>query len=874
MILEGYLKSVYLLLAIALVSILIFKFEFSFGEERPIPDWVKTTISLWSNGSITNDEFVRAIEYLSDRGIITISSVDEKESQKQIEYLKAKSEVFENEVKQLREENKEYRIQIQSQKIIKSNDYPSTMSNLLDEYQTLQNEIKSLRETNKQFSKQIDSWMMNNESIENKLSSNIKNEQILKMESDYNNKINLLKLENSQFATKIKELEDQTKLYQKNVDLLKTENQNKQDMIDSLNTINHENKSNVNQLIKNEEEYKSIIINLENENLLQKQKINEYEYTIINLEKNSADLNDKIIQANNEFTQNQEKISFLEQENYEQRQILIGIMNEAQNSAESNSLLDSKLSQYQQIIEKLENKNYHNQQRISNLENENIEKNNSLILINKEVEILNDQIIKLNSKIQKYENSIKLLENENMIYKNDLISIDKKTLEFESKINKLEEEKITQSEGVVKLLAEKNTSYEKTIDELKMENKLLEKKLSAINNSNAENLILMSETFAENKVMKEQIDVLIHEIEEKHEQIISLEKNQKQNNFSNILDSSQNTPTFKIDSDLINDLSRKNDLLLVELNYLKAKNLVNDEEIELLRGENQEYRVLLNLLKKGQHSVTGIESANYGAIDNEGQGVVILPSTQTQKRLPDDWISQIKVGSVHTIFVENSPNWSQDMSDEVDYALTYWKETANVDFKIVNDKSVSMSTITWKKDLPNGYDGYALNQSTITIGLGNTYCDGKWRPYSSESVRNILIHELGHILGLGHSIDKSNIMYPMINDAKFAPIEKTFVISGDDSEFIRGCSFSVDPSYNYYVSVQDSNKVDVFFVPSIDEKQNVEDGKSFDYYSNMECIAIEKSYKSGVCKIADSGGMLLINSNKNPITVKVYLEEK
>ena len=142
MILEGYLKSVYLLLAIALVSILIFKFEFSFGEERPIPDWVKTTISLWSNGSITNDEFVRAIEYLSDRGIITISSVDEKESQKQIEYLKAKSEVFENEVKQLREENKEYRIQIQSQKIIKSNDYPSTMSNLLDEYQTLQNEIK------------------------------------------------------------------------------------------------------------------------------------------------------------------------------------------------------------------------------------------------------------------------------------------------------------------------------------------------------------------------------------------------------------------------------------------------------------------------------------------------------------------------------------------------------------------------------------------------------------------------------------------------------------------------------------------------------------------------------------------------------------
>jgi len=120
----------------------------SFADKDEIPDGVKTTLALLTNGEITNEEFVRAIDYLTERGIVEISSTNDKEVQRQIEYLKAKSEVFQEETKDLREENKEYRILLKSQKINKSEKFPTSMSKIFDEYQALQIEVKSLRETN------------------------------------------------------------------------------------------------------------------------------------------------------------------------------------------------------------------------------------------------------------------------------------------------------------------------------------------------------------------------------------------------------------------------------------------------------------------------------------------------------------------------------------------------------------------------------------------------------------------------------------------------------------------------------------------------------------------------------------------------------
>ena len=65
-------------------------------------------------------------------------------------------------------------------------------------------------------------------------------------------------------------------------------------------------------------------------------------------------------------------------------------------------------------------------------------------------------------------------------------------------------------------------------------------------------------------------------------------------------------------------------------------------------------------------------------------------------------------------------------------------------------------------------------------------------------------------------------------------------------------------------------------MPSIEEKYRIDSGDSFDYYSDFNCIGLDKSSKTGVCKeIADSAGMLIINSyNQDTISLKVYLEEQ
>src|SRR3989344_6328163 len=87
------------------------------AEEIEIPEWVKTTLVMWTNGEISDQEFVVAIDYLKNKGIVKLSSVNDEEVQRQIDYLKAKNEVIRKEVEDLRETNEEYRIELKSQEI-------------------------------------------------------------------------------------------------------------------------------------------------------------------------------------------------------------------------------------------------------------------------------------------------------------------------------------------------------------------------------------------------------------------------------------------------------------------------------------------------------------------------------------------------------------------------------------------------------------------------------------------------------------------------------------------------------------------------------------------------------------------------------------
>ncbi|QDI88223.1 matrixin family metalloprotease [Candidatus Nitrosopumilus sp. SW] len=1007
-------------LLILVGSIPISGINFADAQTDEIPEWVKRTLELWSNGEISNEEFVRAIDYLSQKGIVEISSTTDKELKRDVEYLKAKAEVFQQEVKELRDENEEYRILLKSQEMNRSGQFPTSMSSIFDEYQALKKEVDRLRETNKRMSTNIDAWVANM-NPETTVLGNSNDNGLVQVKSDVIEELNNLKVENKKLQNKITELDEKKESYKQNIELLKIENENKQQLIAILKEKNQENRNSANELIQDKETYESLITKLKNESFIQKQKIIEYENkiksydetikqisgekiqtdeTVVSLKnqntgyinainqlenlnqeqklqlssitnellnaneaimKFSAEIQDyenkigTLEDENNQYknridqlglqnTEYENKISQLESENIEQRKTLIGIMNDAEESNEFATALNSRLSEFQKIIKELEDENEQYKTTIHELENENFEKNTSLISMKSEFDKMNQLVNELNSKVAKYENTIQVLEDENELLKNNMMQVNDESIsEYESLVRQLQGEKTIQQESItlmkieieesnelinslnskivsyqkqlslfeeensqyrneitdlkntnesqqdslnsfdtginesdemIKLLVNENKMYQSTIDKLREENRLLENKVSVVSNENTDSLITISEIESENKEMRKQVELLQSEIRQKHEQIQNLKQVQEQKDVKYEQIQAQMSTKQSVKEPAINTANEKDDALIVELNYLKAKNLVNDEEIEILRAENEEYRVLLNLLKKGESSSTGIQNTDYDKIDN-GQGVIVYNNANPEKTLPSDWIARVDNSKTYPIYIEKSPSWSKDMSIEVTEALRFWELTANVKFEIVDSPSFGITSINWERELKNGYDGYVVGQTNVSIGLGSSDCDGKWKAYSSESIKSILIHEIGHTVGLDHAVSKSNIMYPMIQDAKFAPIEQLVTIPQDESVFIKGCSFSADPVYKYNVKVNDSKTADIFFVPSIDEKFKVDSGMTFDYYSDINCIGLEKSYKNGACKVADSAGMLIINSgDQGTISLKIYLEEQ
>ena len=52
-----------------------------------------------------------------------------------------------------------------------------------------------------------------------------------------------------------------------------------------------------------------------------------------------------------------------------------------------------------------------------------------------------------------------------------------------------------------------------------------------------------------------------------------------------------------------------------------------------------------------------------------------------------------------------------------------------------------------------------LNHCVLDISVGDEDCNGNYVQNDENMVSNIIMHEIGHVLGLGHSIDKNHLMY-------------------------------------------------------------------------------------------------------------------
>ena len=72
--------------------------------------------------------------------------------------------------------------------------------------------------------------------------------------------------------------------------------------------------------------------------------------------------------------------------------------------------------------------------------------------------------------------------------------------------------------------------------------------------------------------------------------------------------------------------------------------------------------------------------------------------------------------------------------------------------------------VTWVvRDLGEGVLGHAnLGKGVVEVAIGSYGCDGSFQLFDVDTVEYIMTHELGHSLGLNHSTNPENILYPSI----------------------------------------------------------------------------------------------------------------
>ena len=78
--------------------------------------------------------------------------------------------------------------------------------------------------------------------------------------------------------------------------------------------------------------------------------------------------------------------------------------------------------------------------------------------------------------------------------------------------------------------------------------------------------------------------------------------------------------------------------------------------------------------------------------------------------------------------------------------------------------------VTWVvRNMGEGVLGHAnLGKGVVEVAIGSYGCDGSFQLFDMDTVKEIMTHELGHSIGLGHSTNPDKIMYPTISNTGYA----------------------------------------------------------------------------------------------------------
>jgi hypothetical protein len=119
----------------------------------------------------------------------------------------------------------------------------------------------------------------------------------------------------------------------------------------------------------------------------------------------------------------------------------------------------------------------------------------------------------------------------------------------------------------------------------------------------------------------------------------------------------------------------------------------------------------------------------------------------------------------------------------------------------------------WIKEFGGATVGHAIHKDFIEIGLGDSKCLGKWRPYQYASVLQISIHELGHILGLADDYtNPDTVMYSSVVTSYETDVEETDILAERIGIFYPVCTRRSSSEYTFEVTAD--APLEIYVLPS------------------------------------------------------------